>query len=507
MFKFSNIQKNTFLSSLLFGFLAYGYMITNKITNNDDIGLLYGIGAVGISNGRWMSGLYDDIFQTINSPWMNGLVFIFFLAVSAVMITDIFCIKNNMAAVSIGAVWMVFPSHIASLFYMFTAVPYAFGIFLAVSAVWIAVKKRGILPSQTAALCIILSLGFYQAYYPVAAGMLLIGLLQYIFQDDVQPEQFLKKAFYDLGILVEGMLGYILVQKVLVYIFHVEVTDYNNLDKMGTFDLAALPGQIRTAYEHSFSFWQSVSDTSFFSAVDKIVCVLSVAVFLYGIFRFLIRKNYFKAFCIFCILLLFPVACSLVYLYGAATVHTIMCLGNICPVFLIIIMADDISLDQMAAMGKGYVAGAVCTLAIVLSLYNCALSSRVYLQQEYIMNASIQYLNTVVTQIKCTENYKSGMPVAFVGTCSDPCIQNIDRMYMHVGLVGENTMQDFIYIAISYDWCKAVLFPKYLGFSADFVEWDRCEQMREDVRIQNMPVYPDAGSVGIIDGTVIVRFS
>ncbi len=505
--KITRIQKNAFLSAVVFGFLAYGYMITNKITSNDDIGFLYGSGG-GIYNGRWMLWVYDQFFQMINSPWSNGLLFIFLLAASAMIIVDLFDIKNSLAAVAIGAAWMVFPSNISTLFYMFTAVPYAVGIVLSISAAYIAGKKKGFLASQVSVVCIVLSLGCYQAYYSATAGVLLIVLLQYVFQKDVLPQQIMKKAVYFLGILVEGMLGYLFIQKVLVLVFQIEVTDYNNLSTMGLLNLNELFHQVERAYENSFHFWESISSSSrFFKAVDIVICLLLIIVFLCSVIKFVYKKNYFKLLFAILLFLIFPIACSLVYLYGASGVHTLMCLGNFCPILLLLCTADQINLMKVTARQKICTVQIICILSMILSLYNCILSSRVYLQQEYIVNASIQYLSTLVSQIKSVEDYEAGLPVAFVGICSDPGIQDIDNLYIQTNLVGENTMQHVINIATNYDWCKAMFFQKFIGFSADFVDSNSCEQLKEDFRIQNMPTYPNAGSVQKMDRMIVVRFS
>ena len=47
-------MKTAFIASFIAGFLAHGYMFTNKLPNYDDIGNLINGYGVGIELGRWM---------------------------------------------------------------------------------------------------------------------------------------------------------------------------------------------------------------------------------------------------------------------------------------------------------------------------------------------------------------------------------------------------------------------------------------------------------------------
>lgn len=505
--KITDLQKTAFFSSCIFGFLAHGYMLTNKITSHDDLGSMYGAGG-GIANGRWMTGYYEQLFHMINSPWSNGLIVIFLMAISAVMLVKILNIKTQGTAVAMSAIWVTHPCLISTLFYMFTSVPYIIGLSLSILAIWLLVDKINIFRSQLAVLCIIMSLGFYQAFFSVAASLLLIVLIQCIIQLDKSPIKIIKAAVVFLLILSEGMLGYILTQKALVRMTGLELTSYQNMNSLGNVNFDVLPQQIADAYKHFFSSWSFFGiDLPVFKVADILLCLFLCITTLYFICNYIAERQFFKFFCFAVVVCIFPLACNLVYLYGAEGVHSLMVWGNVCAVFLLIVLATNIKNNKISEQNLNKITSIMCGLIILLAIYNCVLSSRVYLQQEYIVNASINYLGTVVTQIKSVDGYGADMPVALVGLCDDSVIYSIDAMYKQERIAGTNTMWQIVNTVIRADWLRNTFFSKYLGFSAVFLNVDECEELRLDPRVQTMAIYPNSGSIGIIDNIVVVHFS
>ncbi len=144
---------------------------------------------------------------------------------------------------------------------------------------------------------------------------------------------------------------------------------------------------------------------------------------------------------------------------------------------------------------------------ILIACLNCELDNRAFMQQEYIVQSSIMYLNNVVAQIKTVEGYDDEMPVAFVGVCIDPAIDRIDSGYHTINLAGANTMQQVVNTAIRWDWTRPAFFGRYLGFSTNFLNWDSCAELQKRPEIQDMPIYPDDGSIKVVDGIVVVHFS
>ncbi|MCD7909369.1 MAG: glucosyltransferase domain-containing protein [Clostridium sp.] len=170
-------HKYAFFSSVIFGVLANLYMLTNKISFHDDIGCLFTVGAT-YSSGRWFLGVLGKIvsmlFGNYSLPVLEGLLTIFFIALSSVFVIDIFNVKDKLSCCLIGAIMSVFPTVFATFAYMFTAPYYYFALLLSVLSVYVVQQhKFGFLP----AICLIAcSTGIYQAFFPVSVSLFL-GLL------------------------------------------------------------------------------------------------------------------------------------------------------------------------------------------------------------------------------------------------------------------------------------------------------------------------------------------
>ncbi len=127
------------IAAVLFGLFAHGFMMTNEITNHDDMGAVLQ-GGLYATNGRWLDGMWGYLIRT-NSPWFNGILLIVFLAVAAVFITDMFEIRSRRLAACVGASFVTFPVIVSTFFYKFELPVYGTGILLAVTAAWLIIRR------------------------------------------------------------------------------------------------------------------------------------------------------------------------------------------------------------------------------------------------------------------------------------------------------------------------------------------------------------------------------
>ena len=507
-FQISELDKAVFKGTVLWGILAFGYMLTNKITSNDDLGSLYSTGG-GIYNGRWMTGLYGQIFHAINSPWNNGIIFLIIAALTSVLILRMLQIKNRMCALLIGATFITFPSNISLLFYDFTVVPYALGIFLSVLAALLISKRKSIWSIQGGCICIVLSLAFYQAYFCLTASLLILVLIKEI--RDISATSTIKYAMLDIAILAEGMAIYLMVQSLLVRISSVS-TSYQNKHSIGEVHISDIPEQIVSAYNIFVKYNQRMFP---FSVAGKIVDVCTIIITVLFLFIFMrnmiVEHTKLKIVLLVIASILLPIACNLVYMYGAEEVHSLMLYGNVCRPILCILLVDmlvDDSKFNIKFEIQKVMSCVVCIMILCMNINNAVLANHEYSKQEHLVNATTQYLNVLITQIKSLEGYNSDMKVAFVGLCNDPAIDEIDSCYLKSSLVGSNNMWQLINTPLHWGWCQTEFFRVYMGYTAEFVTSDEERQVIADNPIvQNMPNYPNAGSIGIVDDVIVVHLS
>jgi len=130
---------------MLVGALSHGYMLFNKISFHDDVTSLFGVGAT-IKSGRWgLEGafLFNCILLNVNSsmPVINGVISLFFIAVSTCLVVKIFGVESCFYGGLIGGVMAAFPVVASTFLFMFTAPYYFCALFFAVFATYLILKK------------------------------------------------------------------------------------------------------------------------------------------------------------------------------------------------------------------------------------------------------------------------------------------------------------------------------------------------------------------------------
>ena len=107
------------VSTIVFGIIAHGYMLANKLCYHDDATSYFTLGG-DYAIGRWALGLWRSIQFRLgmiqySTPLWNGLLFILFLALASALIVKLFRVQDYFVSVMIGALLVVFPTT-ASIF-------------------------------------------------------------------------------------------------------------------------------------------------------------------------------------------------------------------------------------------------------------------------------------------------------------------------------------------------------------------------------------------------------
>ena len=110
-----------------------------------------------------------------------------------------------------------------------------------------------------------------------------------------------------------------------------------------------------------------------------------------------------------------------------------------------------------------------------------------------------------MTQIRSLPEYREDMPVALYDSASD-FLDEIPELFVNdpdiYGVDGQ------ILVHSQFNGSTEPLFMRwYLGANMVFAERAEAKALAADPRTQDMPVYPDAGSIRVIDGVVYVKFS
>lgn len=499
-------DKTIFLITFLAGILVHGYALVNKITNHDDMPNLIGCGD-GLAFGRWMWKVWADL-QIMNTPFLYGIFNIVLMTLCAVILVRLYSIKKIWVGALIGCIWISFPANISLFFYNQLIPIYSIGIFLSVLAIYVYISQNSVKKYVISIVCIMVSMGCYQAYLSVTVVGIVLYLLLKFYRTKMHWKAIMQDCSSALFTLVAGIISYFAITKVICNYYNVVLSEYQDMDNIGGNFLQKLPDMVSLAYSTFFTFHSGIQNT-FFAKVQDIV--LPVTFFIFGailIYKHIRKNNRFEALCSFIIIALYPAICNLTYFYGSDFVYSLMQYSNAFLHIAVLCLLDE--LVEFTFKPQKYVKIVTMFIGIVATMgfaQNLMLANREYYAQQRAQIIAFDYLSGVVSRIQSTTGYKQGMPIALIGYCSDQNIKALDATSKRANLGSTTTVENFVNSIIYHDWLRPGTLQNWVGFADTVLSAEQSRIMLNDPRVSQMPNYPSEGSVQVVDDIMVVHFS
>lgn len=488
--------------------LAHGYRIGNLMLSGDSLLMVYQNDyAWQIALGRCFQPIWLFLRGSITSPWLISLLAIFWLILSVTFLTEVLDLKSRL---SMFAAAMVMTINLTFTAANATFLPwvdfYGFALFLAVFSVWLLRQKKPVF-SAFGILLLSLSLGTYQAYVCAALALLMILLLQDLYQKESWKNVFRRMMKYVLCVLIAGAVYYIC-WKCFQKIFNIWTSDsYNGLAGMGDYEGVSIGGLIAATYENVFEyFWNpQVFVSLYFRGVSLsviwvyVIRILHILLLLFIMVSLVFINRRVKTTCWQrllqgILLLLFPFGINAVCFLSKGMEHSLMVYGFIFVYILAIKLVEDLDIrfnrKKLGCIVLTAVLGGICWINVVYA-------NQVYLKKQMQETAAISLMTRIAEDIEEVDGYLAGTtPVAFTGTFNaSPALKNDEGFEDLVPYGMGNT--SMFYIGTDY----AVL-THLLHANMNLVRIDA-----ENKIVQEMPCYPMEGSVACIDGTLVVKIS
>lgn len=498
MRKITRCQYIAMISTVLCGLIAHGYMLNNKISYHDDVYYYFQVGET-FRSGRWALGVIRECFlklgiKNYSTPFWNGLLFILFLAIVSALLISILDIKQPLVAGFIGGILIVFPTSTSIFAYMFTTPYYGFSILLETLAVYLVVKnKKG--GGIWGVLLIAFGNGIYQAYFGVATTLFVLVLL--LSEDSFFSKW--KKAWKYLLVLSAGLGFYFIGNKICTQITRTTLVDYQGIDEMTSVSAIGIVQAIIRAYK---DFVLPLHGD--FYGISAVLWIRLLYAFLFVILLISLivdwcrQKSVIEKLFQLALYLLIPLSVNIVYVMtssDASVVHTLMVVPYVFVlIYPIAFLLKNDSWEWLT--GMYYI-----VIALMIVFY-AKLDNTAYLKMTHQQETAISYYNTIISQIKGLDNYNPYMPVLFYGqrNITDKSIVYFPE-YDTITLKGYSTNE---YEFMSY-WVDENFLKIHCGYQYQIPS--NREEIIETEQFAEMPCYPAAGSVGIINETVVVKFA
>lgn len=495
----------TIWGTVLAGILAHGFMMTNKISFHDDIATLYGIGGTWKS-GRWTLGIIQYILSSTvgkySMPFWEIWMSLCLLSLTAVLIVDLLDIRKGWCCFFIGAIMTAFPVTAAIFMFMFTAGSYFLGLFLAVLGVWLAERyKFGWIGTIV---CTALSLGTYQAFICTAITLIICLLIIKCFEEDSKGVIYAAVKY----ILAEGigLLCYYQIVKLTLWFTGNHLTGYQGINTMMELAIKDRLKRVSLCYTDFLKmFYGDVYGLTGNVIIHIFLICIVMLVIVLVINKLLQINKIFNKITYILLILALPIGINLIY--PMTTDETdISTLVRYSLVWIWIISLLFVQLCDKE--GKENIAWKklISKLIIVCCagsvLYYAYLDNSAYVKVNFIQEQTTSYFTTLITRIKSCDEYKDELPVLYVGKWE------INDLTLTVQNEKYHNMELTLFSYDLNDWVNDNSFQSYMswhcGFAPGIVNPDDVDDWE---KIDEMPTYPDYGSIKVIDGMVVVKFA
>lgn len=489
-----------FAAAFGIGVVAHFYKLVNWLPNWDSVIFLHhDMNQTKV--GRWFLSFLCGIGSYYDLPWVNGLLSLLYLSMSAVCISQIFRLKKKISLILLGGMWVTFPTVTSTLAYNYTADGYFLALFFICLAVLLMVRggKRALLSIPLIA-C---SVGTYQVYITMAMVLILMYFADQLLFQSMKVKDAIKKMIGCLGYGCVGMGLYYICMQIALKIFDVELLDYQGVKTAFSFSgfdvLASLKSCLRSFKGYFFNFSKGLSLFSILNVV--MFCFLT---FLF--FQYIRKTKIWKHPSNFGLLLiclgLMPFAAVFLYFSDPwVDYHNLMLMGY-GIFYLIPILCYERAVGGSEIFQKGKQWGIL--LISALTIYNFILIANIsYQKMQIAYEKSINAAVRIADRIEQTEGAKNCEKIAVmgeIGGCRDyfyilpPNMTGITDGYIFFSS-DPNVDQDIL-VKILKDYC---------GLDYGYASREEKNKIIETDEFQSMPDWPAKDSLVVKDDMIILR--
>jgi len=503
--KIKKSWKIAFVSTFITGLLVHIYKFTNTLPNHDSVMNYYADQNI-LGSGRWFLSIACGISSYFDLPWITGLFSIVFIALTAVVIVDLFNIDNPITITLTGAVLSVSPGITETLFFGFTADGYMVSMFLAALAVRLsAFEKKGIgwILVSSGLLC--LSCGIYQSY--ISFAFLLMAF--YFAFEMLENRHATKEAFRFIGkqiiIYIIGLVSYYIIWQMCMLIQGVSATDYQGIQELASvstmsFDFGAwVQGIVRAVTSVVFYFieWNIISNGITLYAVLNIVFILMLII---GIVIALIKSGILKRksqFVLFLLSLAFCLPTSILWSFVSSDIsYRPMMMVSLSLIFVFAIVlferyTNNILQTTMISL-------------LVIIIMNSALVANIsyyYMNKAYEQTYAIGI--DIISEVRDIDKEIDFESIAFVGERSD-LVSDLTTKYPESNKIHRLAQVLRSDLFLNRPHAESILNELY-AFEYSFTPEEKCIELEQSDEVIAMQSWPSREAFKVIDNVLVIK--
>lgn len=505
------------LSSFAWGIFAHGMALFNKYSYHDDVPWFNGVGET-YGLGRWFLGLSGKYLPRIfgsrnySTPVYCGFLTIAAVAIIVYLVSRKLRIENHAVLVALTGVMICFPAVTNIFGYVFTAPYYYIGALLGVIGAYVFYEKKNIPSLILCTILMSLSVGLYQSNIAINLMALLLFMAGEVYENDMKWKEYVILGTKNAVIAALFMAEYFVFNAICLKVTGLQMYDYKGVNSFGSTNLSGYIYRIFTAYKRfvkpaDYINYNGVSTNMFPWGIKYYHMILIAVTLVLMLILARTVKLREKVAQLGILAAVSPLFAYFIYVMVAEEdAHGGMGFGEAFMFFLAAFVIERVRdtgtepEDQQRSVDlKSVLVKASVILMFIIAFSFARFANVCYLKAEVMQAEAINYYNTLIARIQMTEGYTEDTPVAYI----EPRKKN-DDMLMGAKLFdpiylppyqGNSIINDFAWEKTMGLWC---------GFTP--VSGDAASLSDQDA-ISAMPAYPAAGSIKMIDGTIVVKFA
>ena len=498
-------HKYAFFGTVVIGLMAHLYVMTNHFLTFDSMWNLYSDQDM-ITSARQFLTYACSVGSYYDLPYVNGLLAIFYLAVTASLLVEALHIEGKVLSVIVGGLLVTFPSVASTFAYTYTIDGYMLAVLLAVLAFLVTDRYRfGFLGGLV---CLGFSLGIYQADFSFTILLCIFALMLYILEGSTVKE-LLSKVWRYLVMGVGGYLFYFVTLKIMLSVKGAEISGYQGTDKITSFSLSDLPAGLKAAWDSFYYFFRYGGAFSATGAMKVFYLLFFIMGLVSFVYLFVKRKAYKNPLNIVLTLVLAACvpfgACIISILSPDTYFHLLMRMPWVVILEFFAALISLMFKDNEAI--KPYetavsLVSVVSALILILQFGVAANIAYFNLNERY--EKTYALCVRLVDRIESYDGYTKDMPVAILGGFPD------SEYYPSTDITAEDLSGYFGVdgdYAVNSSGSIETFCERYLNFSFNTLSTEEEINLTETEEFAEMSNFPSSESFKIIDGVLVIKFN
>lgn len=527
--KIKKTWKLAFYSAFLLGLLTHLYRFCNVLLNADAMYNFYSSQNM-VASGRWFLSIACGLSSYFDLPWVNGILSLCFMGLTAAMIAEVFRMENPVLIVLSSGMLVTFPSITATMAYEFTADGYMLAMALAAASVCLTrigqIDKAHWKQLLLSSVCICLACGIYQAYVSFAFIFAVCYFMYELLEYRYENRQYWKWIGAQILIYAFALAAYYVIWKLCLYFQGTAASSYQGMDQMELIGVKELVDVIFKIGKNFLSFflqWDIFKHgITLYSFLNILFLISFVGVFFTAIWKsgMLKRKSHLLL-QLLCFVSL-PIGGYMWFFVSPEVSYHGVMLQSMSLLYIL-----------MAVLVERWLSKRVKTMALVLLVvieFNNFISANVYYRYMGLCFEKTQAVATEVTTRIHLLDDGNVKYVAFYGEldgwedefffANDGLRRVGGWRLLHRTILSPMFLSQYTDFSLSYyrnhnleyplvtiDSQMEIPAPVNWEFRFPLLGTEQKAALAQTEEVKSMPVWPAAGSVQVIGDTVVVKLS